>query len=525
MTRMSADLVVIGGGVTGAGVARDAAMRGFRTILVERADIAQGTSGRFHGLLHSGARYVVADPRSAMECAEESAILRRIQAEAIEDTGGYFVQFAGDDPDYADRWVESARDIGLPFEEIDVAELLKREPRVNPSAQRAMHVADGSVDGWRLAWGAVDSARAYGAKVLSYLEVCGIEVTDGQASAVRCRDLRTDAEVVIDTGFVINAAGPWAGRIAALAGCGEVEVVPGRGIMLAVGHRLVHSTVNRLAVPGDGDLIVPAHTVSIIGTTDVRADDPDQLWIPRAEVQQMLDAGERLVPGFRQARIVHAWAGARPLVKDARASATDTRHLSRGMVILDHASRDGVRGLLTVIGGKLTTYRLMAKGLVDLMCEQLGDPRPCTTDTEPVPGSESGHTHQVSQRLRDRENDRLTEQLLCECELVTRRMFTDALHENPDASLDDLRRQLRLGMGSCQGGFCSTRAAAVACAEGERSAAEASDALRLFLSNRWLGLWPILQGDQLRQAVLDNWIISGTLDAEHLPLASSGSRR
>ena len=82
-----------------------------------------------------------------MECAEESAILRRIQAEAIEDTGGYFVQFAGDDPDYADRWVESARAIGLPFEEIDVAELLRREPRVNPSAQRAMHVADGSVDG------------------------------------------------------------------------------------------------------------------------------------------------------------------------------------------------------------------------------------------------------------------------------------------------------------------------------------------------------------------------------------------
>jgi glycerol-3-phosphate dehydrogenase len=205
---MSADLVVIGGGVTGAGVARDAAMRGFRTILVERADIAQGTSGRFHGLLHSGARYVVSDPRSAIECAEESDILRRIQSEAIEDTGGYFVQFAGDDPGYADRWVESALAIGLPFEEIGVDELLKREPRVNPSAQRAMHVADGSVDGWRLAWGAVDSARAHGAQVLSYMEVCGIDVSEGRACAVRCRDRRTDDEVVIDTGFVINAAGP-----------------------------------------------------------------------------------------------------------------------------------------------------------------------------------------------------------------------------------------------------------------------------------------------------------------------------
>lgn len=524
MTKMWADLVVIGGGVTGAGVARDAAMRGFRTILVERADIAQGTSGRFHGLLHSGARYAVSDPQSALECAEESAILRRIQAEAIEDTGGYFVQFAGDDPDYSDRWVEGARRIGLPFEEIGVDELLKREPRVNPAAERVMRVADGSVDGWRLAWGAIDSARAYGAQVLSYTEVCGIDVSDGRVSAVRCRDRRTDDEVIIETGFVINAAGPWAGRIAALAGCGEVEVVPGRGIMVAVGHRLVHSTVNRLAVPGDGDLIVPAHTVSIIGTTDVRAEDPDQLRIPRAEVQQMLDAGERLVPGFRQARVVHAWAGARPLVKDARAADTDTRHLSRGMVLLDHSSRDGVLGLLSVIGGKLTTYRLMAKGLVDLMCEQLGDPRPCTTDREPVPGSESGHNYQVSHRLQELETDRLDEQLLCECELVTRRRFTEALHQNPGTSLDDLRRQLRLGMGSCQGGFCSTRAAAVACAEGVLPAAEASAALQLFLKNRWLGLWPILQGDQLRQAALDAWIVSGTLNAEHLPVGS-GSRR
>lgn len=524
MTRMSADLVVIGGGVTGVGVARDAAMRGYRTVLVERADIAQGTSGRFHGLLHSGGRYVVSDPRSALECAEENVILRRIQAEAIEDTGGYFVQFTGDDPDYADRWVAGARRIGLPFEEISVAELLKREPRVNPSAQRAMRVADGAVDGWQLAWGAVNSAKAHGAQVLTYTEVCGIEVSGGRASAVRCQDRRTNTEIVIETGFVINAAGPWAGRIAALAGCSEVEVVPGRGIMIAIGHRLVNSIVNRLAAPGDGDLIVPVHTVSIIGTTDVRADDPDRLRIPRAEVQQMMDAGERIIPGFRQSRAVHAWAGARPLVRDTRAADTDTRHLSRGMVILDHQARDGVSGLLSVIGGKLTTYRLMAKGLVDLMCEQLGDPRPCTTHSEPVAGSPSGHPHQVSHRLREREADHMQEQILCECELVTRRMFTEALHENPKASFDDLRRQLRLGMGACQGGFCSTRAAGVACAEGVLSATEANDAFRQFLKNRWLGLWPILHGDQLRQAALDNWITSGTLNAEHLPATTRGQR-
>lgn len=98
MKRLETDVVVIGGGSTGLGVVRDAAMRGYRAVLVERVDLGQGTTGRFHGLLHSGGRYVVSDPRSATECAEENAILRRIQASAVEDTGGFFVTLPGDDP-------------------------------------------------------------------------------------------------------------------------------------------------------------------------------------------------------------------------------------------------------------------------------------------------------------------------------------------------------------------------------------------------------------------------------------------
>jgi len=517
LKRQAADLVVIGGGVTGAGVARDAAMRGFRVILIERADLAQGTSGRFHGLLHSGARYVIADPHSAMECSRENAILRRIQANAIEASGGYFVQFDGDDPEYANSWVNAATAAQMPFEEIGVAEFLRREPRVNPSAQRVMRVEDGSVDGWQLAWGAANSAKEYGTTVLTYAEVVGIEVADGQVNAVRCRDRRTGQETVIDASFVINASGPWAGRVAGLAGCGEVEVVPGRGVMVAIGHRLVNSVVNRLAKPGDGDLIVPAHTVCIIGTTDVKADDPDQLAIPRREVQQMLDAGESLVPGFRESRAVHAWSGARPLMRDAKAAATDTRHMSRGMSILDHSTRDGVKGMLTIVGGKLTTYRLMAEGLVDLMCDQLGQSRPCTTADEPVPGAESGVTHQVTKRLKEREADRLENQIICECELVTRTMLLELLEQKPESSLDDLRRQLRLGMGACQGGFCATRAVAAACEDQQCSSARATALLRLFLRNRWFGLAPILHGAQLRQAALNNWMIRGTLNVEALP--------
>ncbi|HET9128091.1 MAG TPA: anaerobic glycerol-3-phosphate dehydrogenase subunit GlpA [Propionibacteriaceae bacterium] len=517
MKTLDTDVVVIGGGATGAGIVRDAAMRGFRTVLVDRADLGQGTTGRYHGLLHSGGRYVVSDPQSATECAEENVVITRIQAGAVEKTGGLFVVGPDDDLEFSERWIQGARATGVPFEEISVAEALRREDRLNPGIKRAFAVDDASVDGWQMVWGAAKSAMDHGAQVLTYHRVMKIIREDDQVTGVLCRDEKTGEDVRIHCHFVLNAGGAWAGEIAAMADCHDVQVVPGRGIMIAMNHRLVNTVVNRCIYPADGDIIVPVHTVSIIGTTDVKADDPDKLTIPHDEVQQMLDAGEVLVPGFRMARALHAWAGARPLVKDSRVGAADTRHMSRGMSILHHDERDGLKGLLTISGGKLTTYRLMAKNIVDAMCAQLGEDRPCTTDQEAVPGSESGKTFHITHRLADREHDRLDDQIICECELMNRRMLVDLIDEQPTASLDDLRRQLRMGMGPCQGGFCSMRATGIALDHEKIDIDRASELLRLFLKNRWIGLWPILYGDQVRQTALDNWIFQGTLDIEHLP--------
>jgi len=100
---------------------------------------------------------------------------------------------------------------------------------------------------------------------------------------------------------------------------------------------------------------------------------------------------------------------------------------------------------------------------------------------------------------------------------MTRSMLTGLMERQPLASLDDLRRQLRVGMGPCQGGFCSTRAAALALEAGGADAERATAMLRSFLEHRWIGLWPILHGDQVRQAALDDWILQGILDIAHLP--------
>src|ERR671930_2494319 len=145
MASLETDVLVIGGGATGAGVAWDCALRGFDTILVDRADLAEGTSGRFHGLLHSGGRYVVKDRVAAIECVEENAILRRVIPDCIEDTGGLFVVTPDDDPEYGDAFLDGCRKAALPVEEISAGEALKREPRVNPGIRRAFTVPDASI--------------------------------------------------------------------------------------------------------------------------------------------------------------------------------------------------------------------------------------------------------------------------------------------------------------------------------------------------------------------------------------------
>src|SRR5215217_1244658 len=131
MASLETDVLVIGGGGTGAGIAWDAALRGYDVILVDRADLAEGTSGRFHGLLHSGGRYVVKDPIAARECIAENEILRSVASATIEDTGGLFVTTPDDDAAYGDQFLTGCREAGVPAEEIDVAEALRSEPRLN----------------------------------------------------------------------------------------------------------------------------------------------------------------------------------------------------------------------------------------------------------------------------------------------------------------------------------------------------------------------------------------------------------
>jgi glycerol-3-phosphate dehydrogenase len=353
--------------------------------------------------------------------------------------------------------------------------------------------------------------------VLPYHEAIAIRREGDRVTGARLRNAGTGQELDVEARITISASGAWAGRIAEFAGIEGVHVMPGRGIMIAMNHRLLNAVVNRCQMPTDGDIIVPVRTVSVIGTTDVHTDDADDHTVLQDEVDAMLADGERLVPGFKQARALRVWTGVRPLFEDRKESSDSTRDVTRAHALLDHRERDGVSGFLTITGGKLTTYRLMAEETVDAVCSQLGEQRVCTTASEHVTGSEDGNYMHVGDRLRRREQDLLDDQLVCECELIPRRRLEEAVRRRASVNLDDIRRILRLGMGPCQGGFCIYRAAGIVHGLDGIDAAQATDALLAFLRERWKGTWPILYGDQVRQVRLDDWIFQGVLDVGHLP--------
>lgn len=519
--RKSTEVVVIGGGATGCGIIYDLAQRGFQCLQLERGGLSMGTSGRFHGLLHSGGRYVTNDPQAAIECIEENTILRRTMPHAIEDTGGLFVTTPWDPPDFADLFYESCLNCGIPVEELDIPETLRREPLLNPKISHSFYVPDATIDTWEACRALVATAREYGAETLMYHEVVGLMVDGDRVSGVVARNRITGEETTIDCDMVISATGAWGGQLAKMAGC-EVTVYAGKGTMIAMNYRMVNTVINRCLPPDDGDIIVPVRTVAVIGTTSVSVTDPDDYAIEDWEIKLMMDEGEKLVPSFKKFRPLRVWAGVRPLYQE-KSEGTDLRDVTRAYTLLDHATRDGVEGFVTITGGKWVTHRQMAEKTVDLVCRKLETERPCQTATTTLKNPDGQRYYTLGERLHHLETGELKGQLICECELVTRPQIETVLAQHEGNIINDLRRDLRLGMGPCQGGFCTYRAAGILHEQKNLSAHETNKALVDFLQGRWKGMTSIMWGQQLRQTLLDEGIFLGLLGLDKLPAELSGA--
>jgi glycerol-3-phosphate dehydrogenase len=514
MPSISTQLLVIGGGSTGLGIAWDACLRGLKVILVEQNDLGQGTSGRYHGVLHSGGRYVLSDPPSARDCAKENSILRSIAPHTIEDSGGLFVSTPTDPQDFPDRWLSACGSTGVQAEEIPPQQVFELEPDLNPRISRAFRVRDASLDSFDLLHSIAAAISDRGGHVMLRHKLNSLNLSKDRVTSAEVEDLKSGELLTIGADVIVNAAGPWAGQVAALAGI-QLPIALGKGTMVAVANRSIHTIVSRCRPPSDGDIIVPVGTVAIIGTTDVTVEDPDDFRIQPWEIDFLLAQGDILMPQFSKQRALRAWSGIRPLVRRDYSGDTTTREFPRAHSILNHAERDGIEGFISVFGGKLSTFRLMAEQTLDIICNMLGVDAVCTTHQTPL-DPKAPNFHRLPARLEalSTELEAQSSQIVCECELVTRSMVQDALEESSSLDLDDLRRDLRLGMGPCQAGFCAYRAAGIA---SELSLpGPYHDGLHDFLEERWRGMRPIGWGYTLRQMELNRRIYVDILAAHRL---------
>src|SRR6266851_9216587 len=503
MPDTSTGVVVIGGGSTGAGVLRDLTLRGIDAILVEKGDLASGTTGRSHGLLHSGGRYCVNDEQAAIECVEEGRILRRIARSTVEDTGGYFVSVTEEDHAWEPRFVEGCRRTGITCERISVDEARRREPALSKHVRTVFWVPeDGHLDPFYLVVGNVESARRRGARVMTHTEVSGFLRDGDRLTGVRIRDSKTHEEGTIACESVINATGAWAGLVARLLGV-EVKVVPVKGTMVVLSRRLAHAAINRCHKPGDGDIVVPGLSVSILGTTSAKVPHPETLPIEWDEVRRMIEEGAMMLDGVTTARAMRAYAGVRPLY-DLGAEA-EGREMSRNFAVIDHEERDGVAGFTSIVGGKVTTYRLMAERVTDLVARRLGVTNPCTTAEIPLNDRDEPLDALVHRLAglgvpKPHGDEQPLQPLLCECELVRPQDVTPWLADPAVRTLEDIRRRTRAGMGPCQAAVCSYRLAARLVTDREADGQAATRAMADFLETRWRGVRQVFWGSQLRQA-------------------------
>jgi glycerol-3-phosphate dehydrogenase len=221
-------------------------------------------------------------------------------------------------------------------------------------------------------------------------------------------------------------------------------------------------------------------------------------------------------------RLLRAYAGVRPLYKEERPAAEeDGRAISRAHVILDHERRDGLENFVSIVGGKLTTYRLMAEQAADLVCRKLGVAERSTTATEILPNQGDGKTYWLGHRLAEHEAAGGGDaDLICECEMLTRSHLDAFLDERWPYSLDDVRRGTRLGMGPCQAGFCTFRAIGLI-ADREAAAGQEPDAstdrvLVDFVAERFHGTRPIAWGRQLQELWVTAGLYAGVLGIRSL---------
>jgi glycerol-3-phosphate dehydrogenase len=508
------DVVVIGGGVTGAGIARDLSLRGLSVLLIEKGDWGAGTTGSSSWMIHGGPRYLEFDwDTTRLSCEDAGhivSIARNIVYRVV-----FIIPVMPHDKNNIER-METAMEVYDRFQP-----LKKAHPHVRLSAEEARQVEPGltsdlvgavtmeewGVDPHRLVYANVQDAVAHGARALNHSRVVELLRDGGSVIGVRYRAADgTMSEARARA--VVNAAGPWVPEVSRMAGA-EVKLRPAKGIHIVYPHRISRFSISAESIDGRDLLMVSHGAFTLLGTTDDDFyGDLDSVDVFEDEVDYLLQAFERIFPAIRAYRPVRTTTGVRPTLFKWRRYEDE---LSRRYEVIDHAA-DGAAGFFSIAGGKLSMYRVMAELTSDAVCRKLGHQAPCTTATTPLPGSESDmepaaelarrhgipvlaavraqsrHGSRASAVLDDAKSSRIS----CRCEPLTEAELTYSARHEQVRTLADAFRRVGLAAGPCAGAGCVMRAAEVVGRELGWSASQRFDAVREFVHGAWLGRAPVL---------------------------------
>ncbi|HEV2671385.1 MAG TPA: glycerol-3-phosphate dehydrogenase/oxidase [Gemmatimonadales bacterium] len=426
MAQGPVDLLVIGGGITGAGIARDAALRGFRTALVDKSDFGAGTSSHSSRLIHGGIRYLEQGAlHLVFEASRERRVLLRIAPHLVRPLAFLLPVYKGGRvPGWKLRAGMWLYDILSAFRNVKSHRWLraKQVRRVEPALRDKGLVGaalyyDAQADDARLVLATMRAAARAGALVANYAEVTSLLKPDGRVRGAVVRDVLTGQTVTIRANVVVNATGPWSDAVRRLDDQGAPLLRPTKGAHAAVPRRRIaneHAVTLFSSIDGRVMFVLPWGDLSYIGTTDTDADaSPDSLGVTAADVTYLLRSANAAFPDARLTPkdVVSVWAGLRPLLRQDKQS-------SPSGVSREHQVIESPHGLITIAGGKLTTYRVMARDVVDRVARRLHelDGRPVAerapTDRLPLPGGEAGELQILIEAARARGASDVTAQHL-----------------------------------------------------------------------------------------------------------------
>ncbi len=417
MVETPVDVLIIGGGITGVGIARDAALRGFRTALIDKADFGAGTSSHSSRLIHGGIRYLEQGAlHLVLEASHERRVLLKIAPHLVRPLAFLFPVYRGSRvPAWKLRAGMWLYDLLSAFRNVRAHRWLrpKKVRRIEPSLRERGLVGaalyyDAQTDDARLVLATARSAARAGALVANYVEVSTLLKPDGRVRGAVVRDVLTGETFTIRAHAVVNATGPWSDVLRRLD---DPEAKPllrlTKGAHVVVQRRRIaneHAVTLLSQLDGRVMFVLPWGELSYIGTTDTDADSsPDTLRVTADDVTYLLRSANAAFPDAHLGAkdVVSAWAGLRPLLRQ-------DDHANPSQLSREHRVVESAHGLITIAGGKLTTYRVMARDVVDRIATRLHEldgrpvaPRPAT-DLLPLPGGEAAELEVLVEAARAR---------------------------------------------------------------------------------------------------------------------------